>query len=152
MRHREPEREELQHSRAALAMVENIDWNVGRLMDALEELNLTDHVTTFTISDFGRTLTSNGNGSDHAWGGNVMALGGSVNGGRVYGSYPSLAIGGANDVGGAIMLPTTSTDEYFVELCKWFGVSNGDLSDVLPNIGSFYDVTSSELPIGFMNI
>ena len=63
----------------------------------------------FTASDFGRTLTSNGNGSDHAWGGNVMVMGGDVNGGQIYGEYPSLALDGNNDVGGAILLPSLST-------------------------------------------
>ncbi len=119
---------------------------------AMQELGLNDDVTTFTISDFARTLTSNGNGSDHAWGGNVMAMGGSVNGGEVYGEYPSLLIGGTDDVGGAIMLPGISTDEYFLELAKWFGVPNGDLTYVLPNIGNFTNPTSPGGPIGFMNI
>ena len=109
-------------------------------------------MTTFTASDFGRTLTSNGNGSDHAWGGNVMVMGGAVKGGQIYGKYPSLALNSVDDVGGAIMLPTISTDEYFVELSKWFGVANGDLSYVLPNIGNFYEVNSNDLPIGFMNV
>ncbi len=104
------------------------------------------------MSDFGRTLTSNGNGSDHAWGGNVMVMGDSVNGGEVFGTYPSLELGSNDDIGGAILLPTISTDEYFVELSKWFGVSNGDLSYVLPNIGNFYNINGGTLPIGFMNI
>jgi uncharacterized protein (DUF1501 family) len=119
---------------------------------AMEELNLSDCVTTFTASDFGRTLTSNGNGSDHAWGGNVMVMGGKVNGGKIYGEYPSLAIGGKDDIGGAIILPKISTDEYFAELSKWFGISKGDMPYVLPNIGNFYDVNSSSLPIGFMDL
>ena len=118
---------------------------------AMEELGLADRVSTFTISDFGRTLTSNGNGSDHAWGGNVMVMGDSVRGGRIFGNYPSLALGGKDDVGGAILLPTISTDEYFAELSKWFGVTNGDLKYVLPNIGNFYDPNSTAPPIGFMN-
>ena len=135
-----------------MTMLSVVSKALAEFQAAMEELNLADCVTTFTASDFGRTLTSNGNGSDHAWGGNVMVMGGSVNGGQVYGEYPSLAIGGNDDVGGAILLPTISTDEYFAELSKWFGVSNGDMNYVLPNIGHFYDVTSQELPIGFMNI
>ncbi len=119
---------------------------------AMEELGLADCVTTFSISDFGRTLTSNGNGSDHAWGGNVMVMGDSVNGGQIFGEYPSLALDGNDDVGGAILLPSISTDAYFAELSKWFGVSNGDLEYVLPNITNFYDPNSSGLPIGFMNV
>lgn len=135
-----------------VAMLSVVSKALSEFQAAMEELGLSDSVTTFTASDFGRTLTSNGNGSDHAWGGNVMVMGGSVNGGQVYGQYPTLALGGSDDVGGAIMLPTLAIDEYFTELVKWFGVSNGDLSYVLPNIGNFYDVNSGTLPIGFMNI
>ena len=135
-----------------VAMLSVVSKALSEFQTAMEELNLSDCVTTFTASDFGRTLTSNGNGSDHAWGGNVMVLGGAVNGGQIFGEYPSLALNSTDDVGGAILLPTISTDEYFAELSKWFGVSNGDLSYVLPNVGNFYDVNSENLPIGFMNV
>lgn len=134
------------------AMLSVVSKALSEFQSALEELGVADCVTTFTASDFGRTLTSNGNGSDHAWGGNVMVMGDSVNGGQIYGEYPSLALGGNDDIGGAILLPSISTDEYFAELSKWFGVENGDMSYVLPNIGNFYDPNSSELPIGFMNV
>lgn len=135
-----------------VAMLGVVSKALAEFQTAMEELGIADKVTTFTASDFGRTLTSNGNGSDHAWGGNVMVMGGSVNGGQVFGEYPSLAIGSADDVGGAIMLPSLSIDEYFAELSKWFGVPNSELAYVLPNIGNFYDPNSSDLPIGFMNI
>ena len=135
-----------------VAMLSVVSKALSEFQTAMEELNLSDCVTTFTASDFGRTLTSNGNGSDHAWGGNVMVMGGAVNGGQIFGEYPSLALNSTDDVGGAILLPTISTDEYFAELSKWFGVSNGDLSYVLPNVGNFYDVNNESLPIGFMNI
>ena len=135
-----------------VAMLSVVSKALSEFQTAMEELNLSDCVTTFTASDFGRTLTSNGNGSDHAWGGNVMVMGGAVNGGQIFGEYPSLALNSNDDVGGAILLPTISTDEYFAELSKWFGVSNGDLSYVLPNIGNFYEATNNELPIGFMNV
>lgn len=135
-----------------VAMLSVVSKALSEFQAAMEELGVADCVTTFTASDFGRTLTSNGNGSDHAWGGNVMIMGDSVNGGQIYGEYPSLALGGNDDIGGAILLPSISTDQYFAELSKWFGVENGDLSYVLPNIGNFYDPNSSSLPIGFMNI
>ncbi len=135
-----------------VAMLSVVSKALAEFQSAMEELGLADCVTTFTASDFGRTLTSNGNGSDHAWGGNVMVMGDRVNGGQVFGNYPSLALGGQDDVGGAILLPSISTDEYFAELSKWFGVANGDLSYVLPNIGNFYDPKSEALPIGFMKI
>lgn len=124
---------------------------LGELESALQELGVFNDVTTFTISDFARSLTSNGNGSDHAWGGNTMVLGGAVNGGQVYGTYPSLAYGGPNDIGGAVLLPTTSSDEYFAELSEWFGITATDLPYVLPNIGNFYSPGTGG-PIGFMNI
>ena len=135
-----------------VAMLSVVSKALSEFQTAMEELNLSDCVTTFTASDFGRTLTSNGNGSDHAWGGNVMVMGGAVKGGQIYGEYPSLALNSKDDVGGAILLPSISTDEYFAELSKWFGVSNGDLNYVLPNVGNFYNVGSSNLPIGFMHI
>jgi len=134
-----------------VAMLSVVSKALAEFQSAMEELGLADCVTTFTTSDFGRTLTSNGNGSDHAWGGNVMVMGDSVNGGQVFGEYPSLLLNGKDDVGGAILLPSISTDEYFAELSKWFGVENGDLSYVLPNISNFYDPNSASLPIGFMN-
>ena len=118
----------------------------------LQELMMTDKVTTFTISDFGRTLTSNGNGSDHAWGGNQMVMGGAVNGKEIYGSYPDLFVAGnpLNVSTRGILIPTLSTDEFFAELALWFGLSSGDLATVLPNIGEFYTPGSSNYPIGFL--
>lgn len=118
---------------------------------AMNALNLTNEVTTFIISDFARTLTSNGNGTDHGWGGNVMVMGGSVNGGRVYGQYPTLALGSALDIGNGVLIPTTSTDEYFAELAQWFGVSNSDLLTIFPNLSNFYTPGATP-PIGFMNV
>ncbi|MEM9823560.1 MAG: DUF1501 domain-containing protein [Bacteroidota bacterium] len=118
---------------------------------ALNELGLADQVTTFTISDFGRTLTSNGNGTDHAWGGNVMVMGGQVNGGQIYGTYPSLALNSDLDIGNGVLVPTLSTDEYFAELAQWFGVSNTDLTTIFPNLLNFYTPGSAS-PIGFMQV
>jgi uncharacterized protein (DUF1501 family) len=119
---------------------------------ALNELGLNDCVTTFTISDFARTLTSNGNGTDHGWGGNCLVMGGAVNGGQMYGSFPSLELDGDLEVGGGVLIPTTSTDEYFAELCLWFGLDPSNLADVLPNIENFYSYgAGNEHPVGFMN-
>ena len=123
---------------------------LSEFQSTMEELGVADKVTTFTMSDFARTLTSNGNGTDHAWGGNVMVMGGDVNGGKVYGAYPDLALGSALDVGAGVMLPTTSTDEYFAELAMWFGVAPSDLKTLLPNIENFYTPSANSAPIGFM--
>lgn len=130
---------------------------LGEFNDSLIEMGLQDKVTTFTISDFARTLTSNGNGSDHAWGGNQMIMGGAVNGGQIYGNYPSLNLGESNQLNlnsrGRI-LPTTSVDEFYAEIALWFGVSPNDLGYILPNLCNFYsptcpsNVPSDYAPIG----
>ena len=127
-----------------------IDDALSSFYAATEELGVSDCVTTFTISDFARTLTSNGNGTDHAWGGNAIVMGGAVNGKKMYGDYPVLSLNSDLEIGGGILIPTTSADEYFAELALWFGISPNDLSQILPNIGNFYDIGSSSKPLGFM--
>lgn len=123
---------------------------LSEFVSALEELGVSDQVTTFTASDFARTLSSNGRGSDHAWGGNHMILGGAVSGGDVYGRFPDLYLGSAQDVERGRLIPTTSVDEYFATLALWFGVPAADLDLVLPNIGRFYDTRSASPPVGFL--
>lgn len=125
---------------------------MSEFQTAMAELNLEDCVTTFTTSDFSRTLTSNGNGTDHAWGGNVLVMGGKVNGKEIYGSYPSLALDGDLELGGGVLIPQISTDEYFAELALWYGVPASDLVTLFPNIGNFYSPMSGGQPLGFMNI
>ncbi len=126
---------------------------LGEFDAALQELNMSDCVTTFSISEFGRTLTSNGNGTDHAWGGNVMVMGGAqLNGGRIFGDYPTLALDSSLELGDGVLVPTISTDQYFAELAEWFGVSKGELATIFPNLENFYDVQSNDLPIGFLNV
>lgn len=120
--------------------------------DVIEELGVSNEVTTFSISDFGRTLTSNGNGTDHAWGGNVMMMGGSVIGKDMYGNYPTLALNSNLDLNDGVLIPTTATDMYFAELAKWFGVSNSDINMIFPNLSHFFDTNSGNNPIGFMNM
>ncbi|KAA3639870.1 MAG: DUF1501 domain-containing protein [Bacteroidetes bacterium] len=129
-----------------------VDNAMNEFVNGLEEIGMFDAVTTFTISDFGRTLTSNGNGSDHAWGGNAFVMGGDIKGGDMYGAYPSLALGGNYEIHNGVLIPTTSNDQYFAELALWFGVSPGDLSTLFPNIGNFYDTGSGMAPLGFMNL
>ena len=104
---------------------------------ATEELGVSEQVTTFTQSDFGRTLTSNGDGTDHAWGGNQFVVGGAVAGGDLYGTYPLLAIGGDDDVGGGRLIPTTSADQDAATLASWFGIPDVDLDAVAPHIDNF---------------
>ncbi len=104
---------------------------------ATSELGVANNVTTFTQSDFGRTLTSNGDGTDHAWGGNQIIVGDSVRGQDIYGRYPLLAIGGNDDVGGGRLIPTISADQYAATLARWFGIDDIDLDIVAPNIDNF---------------
>lgn len=125
---------------------------MDELNDALEEMNMSDCVTTFTMSEFGRTLASNGNGTDHGWGGNVMVMGGAVDGGKVFGNYPDLELNSDIELGAGVYMPSLSVDEYFAELALWFGVSPTDLVDIFPNLGNFYSVNSGSMPIGFLNI
>ena len=132
-------------------MLGQVDGALAEFNAVLEELGLIDQVTTFTLSDFGRTLTSNGNGTDHAWGGNVMAMGGAVKGGDIYGQFPSLELNNPLEVGGGVLIPTLSADQYFSELGQWFGVSNSDLNEIFPNVIQFSDLTDGP-PIGFLNI
>jgi len=123
------------HSR----LLEELSDGIHAFQRALEILGVERDVITFTASDFGRTLRSNGRGSDHAWGGCQMVFGEPVEGGRVYGDFPSLEIGSSDDLGrGGRIVPTTSIDEVYCELARWFGIQAGsDLEYVLPNIGNF---------------
>ncbi len=131
-------------------MVDVVNRCVAAYWAALGEIGLQNNVTLYTASDFARTLTSNGAGSDHAWGGNAFALGGAVNGGRVYGNYPDLVLNGnAVVTSRGATLPAVSVDEYFAEFALWLGVSPGQLDSVLPRIRNFY--TPSTLgPLGLM--
>ncbi|MFM8509393.1 MAG: DUF1501 domain-containing protein, partial [Betaproteobacteria bacterium] len=90
---------------------------------AMGELGVAQQVTTFTASDFGRTLTSNGDGSDHGWGSHHFVMGGAVQGGRFYGQLPQVAVNGPDDVGQGRLLPTTGVDQLAATLATWMGVN-----------------------------
>ena len=81
-----------------------------------------------------------------------MVMGGSVNGGDIFGAYPSLAVGTELDLADGTLLPTTSADEYLAEMALWFGVSPTDTDMIFPNLANFYDTASSQLPLGFLNL
>ncbi len=121
----------------------NVSDALQRFYDATVELGVAQDVVAFTQSDFGRTLTSNGDGTDHAWGGVQFVVGGPVQGQRVYGTYPLLKVGavratdGADDVGGGRFIPTTSSDQYAATLARWFGISDSNLAQVAPSINNF---------------
>ena len=133
------------------SMLLTLDRVLFAYQKSLETLGLAEDVVTFTCSDFGRTLRSNGQGTDHAWGGNQLVMGAPVAGGQVRGAFPSLVIDGVNDIGrGGRIFPELSADEYFCELLRWFGVSSGDMDMVLPNIRQFHDPADSNGPVGFI--
>ncbi len=115
--------------------------------EATEELGVAEQVTSFTLSDFGRTLTSNGDGTDHGWGSHHMIMGGAVNGGDLYGVMPELAIGGPDDADDGRMIPTTSVDQYSATIARWFGLSEAQLGAVFPNLNNF-----NRTDMGFMNL
>jgi uncharacterized protein (DUF1501 family) len=112
---------------------------------ATVELGIADRVTTFTASDFGRTLSSNADGSDHGWGGHHFVMGGAVQGGRYYGTAPRVSITSDDQVGQGRLLPTTSVDEFAATLARWFGCDASELPGILPNIGNF-----SNTALGFV--
>lgn len=113
-----------------------VSKNVAAFWAAMGEIGLQNNVTLFSASDFGRSLGSNGDGSDHAWGNHHFILGGAVKPGY-YGRMPSLAIGGPDDMGAGRVVPTTSTDQYAATLARWFGVADVDLPTVFPNLANF---------------
>ncbi len=104
---------------------------------ATVELGIADQVTTFTTSDFGRTLTSNGDGTDHGWGSHQMIMGGAIKGGNIYGQFPDLIVGGKDDIGEGRIIPTTSMDQYAATLASWYGLPAGNFADVFPNLARF---------------
>jgi uncharacterized protein (DUF1501 family) len=119
------------------ALLTQVGDAMAAFYQATVELGVAANVTSFTASDFGRTLTSNGDGSDHGWGAYHFVLGGAVKGGRYYGSAPLLGDGGADDVGQGRMLPTMAVDQLASTFATWMGVAGGELPTVVPGIGNF---------------
>jgi uncharacterized protein (DUF1501 family) len=110
-------------------------------------MGLSNNVTAFTISDFGRTLTCNSNGTDHGWGSHHFVLGGAVQGQNMYGQYPVVGVNQANDVGAGRLIPTTAVEQYAGTLASWFGLSDSEIRTVFPNFGNF----GSDPYLGFMS-
>lgn len=104
---------------------------------AMVELAAEPDVTLFSMSEFGRTLTTNGRGTDHGWGGVQFVQGGAVNGRDIYGTMPNYTLGGPDDVGSGRILPTIAVDQYAATLATWFGVAPGDLATVFPRLSQF---------------
>lgn len=118
-------------------MLQQVDEALTAFYNAMQELGLGSNVTTFTASDFGRTLAVNGDGTDHGWGSHHFVIGGGVQGQRIYGSVPPPEFGHAQDAGGGRLIPTISVEQYAEPLGRWFGLSSGELAAALPNLGNF---------------
>lgn len=122
-----------QHARLLLQLGAALEYFDG----VMTTMGLSNSVTSFTASDFGRTLTSNSDGTDHGWGSHHFVVGGAVQGGDMYGQYPVIGANQANDVGQGRLIPTTSVDQYAGTLARWFGLSDGQIRQVFPNFANF---------------
>ncbi len=134
-----------------LAQQPGLLTNVANAMrafyDTTVQMGVADRVTAFTASDFGRTLASNDDGSDHGWGSMHFVVGGAVRGQQFYGTPPAIGNNTPDDVGQGRLLPGISVDQYAATLASWFGVSGGNMSTVLPNIGNY---NPSSWNVGFL--
>jgi len=120
---------------------------LGAFDDALIELDVDDQVTTFATTEFGRSLTSNGDGSDHAWGNHLFAMGGAVDGGQLIGAMPDLSNGSPVIAGDGNLIPQIAVDQYAATMARWFGVAETDLDLVFPNLSRF-----AQRDLGFMKL
>ncbi len=125
------------------SLLQKVSEALTSFYNATVELGVADKVTLFTASDFGRTLTSNGNGTDHGWGSHHLIVGGAVRGRAIYGKPPPISIGNTSaaedqwHIGQGRLLPSTSVDQYAATLARWFGVSEAELGGILPNLRNF---------------
>ena len=127
-------------------LLRRISRALGSFYRALEEMGLENNVTTFTASEFSRTLNSNGDGSDHGWGGQSLVMGGSVDGGKLFGTFPDLTLNGPDSFSRGQMIPTTAMDQYGATLASWMGLGGTAVDGIFPNLSNF---AASNL--GFMN-
>ena len=120
-------------------LLSELSQSMSAFYQATQELGVANQVTTFTVSEFGRTLEPGSNaGTDHAWGNHQLALGGAVKGNTLYGTFPTLALGGPDDADqNGRWIPTTALDQYGATLATWFGVSAANLPSVFPNLANF---------------
>jgi len=137
-----------------MAMLNHAMAYFDRALGHMPAGDMRSAVTTFTASEFGRTFTSNGDGTDHGWGAHHFIMGGAVQGGEVYGSFPQYSTGNAqgvfsspDQIHNGVLIPSTSVDQYAYTLGRWMGVSDGDLRSILPNLSQF---NASSYDLGFM--
>jgi len=129
------------------ALQQDVARSMRAFHDSMGELGVADNVTAFTASDFGRTLGTNRNGTDHGWGGHHMVVGGAVNGGQILGDLPPPAFNHEFDTGRGRLIPQISVDQYAASLGRWFGLTDSELSDALPGFQNF-DATALDGLIG----
>jgi uncharacterized protein (DUF1501 family) len=119
-------------------LLADLSAGLDAFYQATEQLGVASQVTTFTASDFGRSISTNGDGTDHGWGGHHFVLGGAVHGGRFFGTMPSLLQdGNPDDAGYGQIIPTTGVDQYAATLARWFGVAPGELATLFPRLGEY---------------
>ena len=120
-------------------LLTSVSKGMSAFYQATQELGVASQVTSFTLSEFSRTLEPGSNGgSDHAWGSHQLVLGGAVKGNAIYGTFPTLVLGGPNDADqNGRFIPTTALDQFAATLATWFGVSTGNLPSIFPNLANF---------------
>jgi len=120
-------------------LLSTVSQSMSAFYQATQELGVANKVTTFTLSEFSRTLEPGSNGgSDHAWGSHQLVLGGAVKGNAIYGTFPTLALGGPDDADlNGRLIPTTALDQYAATLATWFGVSPANLPSIFQNLTNF---------------
>ena len=120
-----------------------IDTAIQTFTNEMKAAGLWDQVAVQTISEFGRTMTTNGQGTDHAWGGNHFLIGGQVSGQKIHGTYPQLAINGPNSISNTgVMLPTSPWETIWKPLAQWLGVQDDQMTNVFPNYDKFPNLLS----------
>lgn len=126
-----------------VASMDDLFEELGQALEAfwkdLEEYGVADRVLLFSSSEFGRTITSNGDGTDHGWGNHLFVMGNQVKGGEIYGKMPSLIIEGDDDSGDGRIIPTQSAEQYGATIAEWFGFSDTEINELFPNLSSFPD-------------
>jgi len=132
-------------ARSLPGMQRDIADAVSAFYQATVDLGVANDVTLFTASDFGRTLTANGEGTDHGWGGHQFVVGGAVNGRQILGEMPSAGIGHDQELGNGRLIPTTSVEQFAAPLGRWFGLSQTEVSQTLPGLSRF-----SGAPLNFI--
>lgn len=128
-------------------LLTQVSQAMSAFYSATAELGIQNSVTTFTLSDFGRTLQPGGTGSDHGWGSHYFIMGGAVKGGDLYGTFPQLILSGPDDANTrGVLIPTTSIAQYGGTLAKWFGATDTEVDQVFPTLANF-----STRDLGFMS-